>query len=199
MKSLIIGSLTILIQQTWAAKEWQSCETIDVDQFDPKIIWDHGLLDASLPKAHVRFSGTLEAISDYRNPEQSKRFDLRLLKYEPIQGTNMKSHFIVLPGGPGNSMELAKVFPLIFSHTPKLDGTVYYGISYRGYGQFAHFVAQQEEPGSLPDLETIIKQGPFPLKDLTMENAARDVAMVIRAIQRSAGWQKGDKIFLYGV
>lgn len=192
MKVLVMGCLTISFNQIWAGVAWQECETIDIDQFNPRIIWNSSMPDPELSEVYNEVVGTIEVISDYRDPHQSKRFSLDLVKYERRRGKRVKNYFISLPGGPGGSRDEVRRFLAPFQ---SLDEIAYFGVSYRGFMQFAR---AQETSEPQPDLEHVISQGPFAPKDLTMENAARDVVMVIRAIQLSPTWQEGDRIFLEG-
>lgn len=188
----IILGLVLCLDQIWAAEaEWQNCETIDVNQFNPQIIWGDKKGDSKF-EMYYKSTGIIKVIPDYTNAEKGERFDLQLVKYEQIKGERARNHFISLPGGPGTTNREVVTF---LSWLQENKETAYYGIDYRGFMLFAQR-RQQAEPR--PDLETITDRGPFPIKDLTLENAARDVAMVIRAIQRSSEWMDGDKIILGG-
>lgn len=170
----------------------QRCDTVDINVFRPRINWPRIKHNWPLHGFFCKV-GSLLVPSDYRDPE-STRFHINFTRYIKKGDTiSPINHLILLPGGPGTYEESEQT--TILSLTPYLYNTIYYSVNIRGLGLQDRFIDIDEPTRSLED---IIKDGPFPIKDLTMENAARDVAMMIQGIKNSPIWTSRSRIIVYG-
>lgn len=107
-----------------------------------------------------------------------------------------KTHVIILHGGPGgwidDQMEFAKT--LIKESTPREFVT--YLVDHRG----TNHLLVDDWKSVLMELETLTGNPSLPIKDLTFQSAAMDVAMLVSALKQDGDWRAGvSKIMLVGI
>lgn len=176
----------------------QSCETVELGPFNPSIKFTGPRLHSpSLADFHLQ-GGSIEVPSDYRDYD-SKRFDVDFTQYSKSkERIPPRYHIIMLPGGPGARAWETETFIRAISKNLYRDR--YYAVEYRGVREEGGFIspAKANLDNTPKTLDGVISNGPFPVKDLTFENAARDIAMLIEAIKKSKEWLCDAKIVLYG-
>jgi pimeloyl-ACP methyl ester carboxylesterase len=121
----------------------------------------------------------MEAPSSYHEPSKNIRIFVRKFKHSPK--AIEKNHFIFLNGGPGGYGDQdywGEIKTLLNGN----NGAVCYTMDHRGAG-FSEMATSLPLEDVVERFETFARQAPFPVKHLTMTNAALDVAMFVKSIQ----------------
>lgn len=144
--------------------------------------------------------GKLSVPSDHKFSERN-HFQITIHRYSskwpvPNRSNKPKVHIIFLSGGPGAlGHDWHRQIKDLLSAEP---GMVAYTLNHRGLQGSGLFTETGPEE-YLMKMDSVLKDSPFPISDLTMENAAFDVAKLAETIKASEG-DMSDRIrlVLYG-
>ncbi len=157
-----------------------------VYKLDPKIEWlsdDYVELDGIFMRP-----GRIRVFSNYDNLDDGRSFDLAIWQYVQVIGPPIEAHILFLEGGPGgyNGIEAKYFAALTFGSG---HNAAFYRIDHRGLGGSGEFVDNNWIYKYFPwtDFKKFKYQGPFPVKDLTIYNAAIDLGMIAHAIRSFYG------------
>ncbi|PJF19081.1 putative exported protease [Paramicrosporidium saccamoebae] len=164
----------------------------------PKVEWtkSQGLSYESV--SIDSYQGAMRVPSSYDRPK-SRSFTLGVRRLT-VPGHNPSAHYIMLSGGPGSypDVEIEAAQRLLCLS----DGHMaIYVVDHRGLGASGEIVGENvtdsamEQPGVL---NRILKNAPFDVRDLILENASLDVSMLGLAIQNDPLFNAGNRLVLWG-
>lgn len=141
----------------------------------------------------IRESGFLTVPASYFSPSKGT-IKVHIYRYR-VPDKVPDCHVILLSGGPGcyNTGWKKYARERIPSHGGRLAA---YIVDHRGLGKSAPFPL----PGDL-SLQAFLKaasSGSFSIKDLTLENAALDVALLGMTIKKDGLWKPTSRLSIYG-
>jgi pimeloyl-ACP methyl ester carboxylesterase len=167
-----------------------------LQRLNPTVVWKRGS-DKGLPKSPtVTFHGTMEVPSGYENSfGRTFNVGLRRLQFAHV---TPKIHMIFLAGGPGGYSQDLENFAqkLIIDSQGLIAG---YLVDHRGLGESGEFFAMEQEHFTVESIGNKLKAAPFDVKDLTMENASLDIAMLGLALEKEAKAKSNEfRLVLWG-
>jgi hypothetical protein len=140
----------------------------------------------------LSYEASIRVPSSYdKSDKDSVDFPIHVQKFTKIRGPP-EVHVIFLAGGPG---QVGRSYDyLIEQFLERIDAAACYTIDHRGLGQ----------SGNMPELSSFFKDSevplvvPFPLKHLTMHNAALDVGMLTAFIRNEHSLTLGTMMAIWG-
>ena len=113
------------------------------------------------------------------NPVSRKSFKVHVQKFLPQRCRNIQVHVIFLAGGPGGP---CRAYDGLIRLLSKRMPIASYYIIHRGLDKSGGFTDLPKQQW-IDQIDELDLNGPYPIKFLTLENAAGDVALLAKSIQ----------------
>jgi hypothetical protein len=170
--------------------DWES----RIADLNPRGKWKFSVTEKNIhPDLRIlSYEASIRVPSSYdKSDKDSVDFSIHVQKFTRTTSPP-KMHVIFLAGGPGHA---GRSYDYVIERfLEKVDAAACYTIDHRGLGQ----------SGNMPELSSFFKDSeippvvPFPLKHLTMHNAALDVGVLTAFIRSEHSWASEAKMILMG-
>jgi pimeloyl-ACP methyl ester carboxylesterase len=169
------------IQELAPTVEWKPCRATDTECH---------ISDLTSAEGYIKVPSSYDV-----GDSSSTDFHVYVQKFTSAPDIKVSKHIIFLSGGPGSAGRTYDylISTLISTH----PDWACYTIDHRGLGKSGGF-SKLERVQLSQSLSSIAATAAFPLKHLTMTNAALDVGMLAGAISGHASWSDGSQLIVYG-